>query len=297
MNKRNSETFKETIIEDIKMINEVFKIINAKLKEAQKENSRSVDYYTRYMNWLEALKGNLLEILEIQDENKIKEQIMNKELLPAQKESIVLMRTNNAFYKKVSADYAREIIDDILNLLEDESEDEDIELDFDVSSQIISNEKIKEKEERIKRITKEKAKVRDLNIPISERSHYKNIDSYLDDYIRILTISKNKFKVKRTPSEIFDNTKDLAEKVQVLKNEGIITSEQNRYYHGILFHLAEYYTGVSEGEQLPIEEGLRGIKIDRDLFKINQCIAEAVYEAYKYPEEKSTKSKPKTYRR
>lgn len=285
MDKRDQDRFKKTIIDDLELIDSVINIMMRKLENARKEKTRLVSYYENFIIWCQNLRSNLLELAGISK----KEEIQKVELTQEQLESIVLMRTNNPFYKRVLAEYAKEQIEDLLALLEDELELENY-LDFDVRNQLINTRRIKEHEEKIKELVKEKVKGSKIKVPISERSRYNSLEDYIEVYVRILADSNGKLEVRKIPAEIFENIQDLSQKVQILRNEGIIDTEQNTYYHGILYHLAEYYVGISEGEQLTVDEGLREIKVDKDLFLINQFIAEALYEVTDHSKKNNQKN-------
>lgn len=309
MNNKNQSQFKATIMNDIRLIDNVIKIMNSRIAKDRKEKiTKRINYYTQFILWCENLKGNITEIATNGNKKEIsKEEFNDLNLSPEQIETIVLMRANNPFYKRVLAEYAKKKVDDLLDLLEEklidnslsldrkEEDEDDIIIYFDVDDQQISFKKIRKNEEQIKEFVKLKAKQEKLKKPISDKDLHNNIEDYIDDYIRMIVASGRDLEVKKVPEEIFENINELSEKIQFLKNTGEISAEESTYYHGILYHLAEYYVGVSHGEQIPIEEGLRSVKIDKDLFRINQLIAEAVYEMNKQSEATDSMDKPKSY--
>ena len=297
-----NKRFNETIVEDIRLIDQVSATLSKKIKKAVEVPQRTLDYYSTLIDWCSNLKGDILSQAGIFSEKVTTEEIINLELKPDQKANIVLLRAGNPFYKRVLAEYAKNKIENLLDLLDQElvdlsEEEKELYLYFDTSDIEINGRKINPIEDRVKEIVKEKIKSSEgkIRIPLSDRSRYNSIDEYIDDYIRVLSASTNKLRAKRIPMDIYENVQQLSQKVQLLKNRGILSEEENTYYHGVLYRLGEYYVSVAEGQQISVEEGLKGIKIDRDLFMINQCIAEAVYEIYKYPKEDQEDKKQKLY--
>ena len=303
MNKKNQiKKFNKTIIEDIQLIDQVSTRLSKKIKTTIEISPKTVQYYNNFIIWCNNLKGDILEQAGFFSTEVSYEEIAEKELTPEQMGNIILLRAGNSFYKRVLAEYAKNKIEELLDLLDERlddltEEEKDLYLYFDASDIEISGKEIKTVEDRVKESVKEKIKSSQMNIkvPMTERSQYQDIEEYIDAYIRIISDGNTKLKVKRIPKSIYDNIQQLFEKVQSLKDRGRITEEENTYYHGVLYRLGEYYVSVAEGQQIIIEEGLKGIKIDRDLFMINQFIAEAFYEARRLPEEKKKEEKPKLF--
>lgn len=302
MNRKETKRFNETIVEDIRLINQVSATITKKLKKAVDVPQKTLDYYANFITWCENLKDDILFQSGFADREVSSEEIMNATISMEQKDAITSLRASNPFYKRVLAEYAKNTIIKLLDVLDDGLKDlseseKDLYLCFDTTDIEISGKRIKAVEDRVKDIVKEKIKSSQgkVRVPLADRDRYKDINDYIDVYIRILSDSNSKLRVKRLPEDIYKNIQQLSEKVQLLRNRGNLTEQENTYYHGVLYRLGEYYVSVAEGKQIPIEEGLKGIKIDKDQFIINQLIAEAVREAYTYPEETNKREMPKVY--
>ncbi|MBQ6135308.1 MAG: hypothetical protein IJI60_03215 [Bacilli bacterium] len=300
--RRKQKGFNATIVEDIRLVNQVTAATNNKLKKAIEVPQKTLDYYANFITWCENLKNDILFQSGFADGEVSSEEIMNATISMEQKDTITSLRASNPFYKRVLAEYAKNTIVKLLDVLDDGLKDlseseKDLYLCFDTTDIEISGKKIKAVEDRVKDIVKEKIQSSQgqVRVPLADRDRYKNINDYVDVYIRVLSDSNSKLRVKRLPEDIYKNIQQLSEKVQLLRNRGILTEQENTYYHGVLYRLGEYYVSVAEGKQIPIEEGLRGIKIDKDQFIINQLIAEAVREAYTYPEETNKREMPKIY--
>ncbi len=83
---------------------------------------------------------------------------------------------------------------------------------------------------------------------------------YLYDYLDLdieLSNEGKKFKylgrevrAKKLPEEIADDISMIIEKVSLLVEKGKIQDEERKEYEGILYHIYEYYTSISNGEQI-----------------------------------------------